>query len=187
MVRLDTVIPSISITSPANGSTYLLNQVVNSTYGCSDATSGPATCNGPVISGNPFDTAPLGPHTFTVNASDVAGNLSTASVSYLVAYKICLLYDPTHPPKGGNGTIAIKLQICDANNVNLSSPSITLTPSLIVGPTPRPFTTPFRYDSGLAGYIVNVSTKGLATGNYNLKFTISGADATAHVAPFTVR
>ncbi len=187
VVRLDTVIPSISITSPINGSTYLLNQVVNSTYGCSDATSGLATCDGPVISGSPFDTAPLGSHTFTVNASDVAGNLNTSSVSYLVAYKICLLYDPTHPPKGGNGTIAIKLQICDANNVNLSSPSITLTPSLIMGPTSRPFTTPFRYDSGLAGYIVNVGTKGLAAGNYNLKFTISGADATAHLAPFTVR
>jgi hypothetical protein len=187
VVRLDTVIPSISITSPANGSTYLLNQVVSSSFGCTDVTSGVATCNGPVISPNPFDTSTLGSHTFTVNASDVAGNVNSASVSYLVAYKICLLYDPAHPPKGGNGTIAIKLQICDANNVNLSSPSFTLTPSLIVGPTTRPFTTPFRYDSSIAGYIVNVSTKGLAAGNYNLKFTISGADATAHLAPFTVR
>lgn len=187
VVRLDTVIPSISITSPANGSTYLFHQVVNSAYTCSDTTSGVATCTGPVANGSPFDTSTFGSHTFTVNASDVAGNPNTASVSYLVAYKICLLYDPTRPPKGGNSTIAIKLQICDANNVNLSSPSITLTPSLIVGPVTRPFTTPFRYDSGLAGYIVTVSTKGLTAGDYNLKFTISGADATAHLAPFTVR
>jgi hypothetical protein len=104
-----------------------------------------------------------------------------------VAYKICLLYDPLRPPKAGNGTIAIKVQICDANNVNLSSPSITLQSSRIVGPTTKPFVSPIRYDAGLAGYIVTVTTKGLTSGSYNLEFTISGADATTHVAPFTVK
>ncbi|MCJ1678465.1 hypothetical protein MTF65_14125 [Streptomyces sp. APSN-46.1] len=50
-----------------------------------------------------------------------------------------------------------------------------------------PFTTPFRYDARLAGYIVNVPTRGLTAGSYYLRFTISGADTTTHVAPFTVR
>lgn len=186
VVRLDTVAPSISITSPT-ATNYLLNQVVNAAYSCSDGTSGVASCAGPVASGSPFNTSTLGPKTFTVNAADVAGNTSSSGVTYNVAYRICLLYDPLNPPKAGNSTIAIKVRICDANGVNLSSPSITLTPSQIVGPTPRPFTTPFRYDSTLGGYIVNVSTKGLTSGNYNLLFTISGADASTHLAPFTKR
>ncbi|MFH8625817.1 OmpL47-type beta-barrel domain-containing protein [Streptomyces vietnamensis] len=185
-VRLDSVAPSITITSPT-ASTYLLNQSVNAAYSCSDATSGVATCAGPVASGSRFDTSTFGSHTFTVNATDVATNPSSKSVSYTVAYRICLLYDPLNPPRGGNSTIPIRLRICDANGVNLSSPNITLTPSAIVGPTTVPFTTPFRYDSRLRGYIVNVPTRDLANGSYNLRFTISGADTTTHLAPFTVR
>jgi IPT/TIG domain len=189
-VRLDTVAPSITITSPTS-STYLLNQVVNASYVCADATSGVATCTGPVPSGTPFNTATLGSNTFTVNASDVAGNPNSASVTYKVAYKICLLYDPLQPPRGGNSTIAIKVQICDANNVNQSSPAITLT---LVGVARasdhvviRPLTGTFRFDSMIAGYITNISTKGLAAGNYELQFTVAGADTTTHAAPFAIR
>lgn len=185
-VRLDTVAPSITITGPT-ASTYLVNQSVNAAYSCSDATSGVATCAGPVANGSPFDTSTFGSHTFTVNATDVATNPSSKSVTYTVAYRICLLYDPLDPPRGGNSTIPIRLRICDANGANLSSPNITLTPSAIVGPTTVPFTTPFRYDSRLRGYIVNVPTRDLADGSYNLQFTISGPDTTTHVAPFTVR
>ncbi|MEV7522316.1 hypothetical protein [Streptomyces sp. NPDC091371] len=185
-MRLDSVAPSITITSPT-ASTYLLNQPVNAAYSCSDATSGVATCAGPVAGGSPVNTSTFGTHTFTVNATDVAANPSSRSVSYSVAYRICLLYDPLNPPRGGNSTIPIRLRICDANGANLSSPNITLTPSAITGPATVPFTTPFRYDPRLAGYIVNVPTRGLTAGNYNLRFTISGADTTTHVAPFTVR
>lgn len=32
-----------------------------------------------------------------------------------------------------------------------------------------------------------VGTRGLPNGNYNLEFTVSGADPTIHVAPFTLR
>jgi len=31
-------------------------------------------CGGPVPSGANFSTSPVGPHTFTVDAADVAGN-----------------------------------------------------------------------------------------------------------------
>ncbi|MFD7258893.1 OmpL47-type beta-barrel domain-containing protein [Streptomyces sp. NPDC059874] len=185
-VRLDSVAPSIGITSPTAGP-YLLDQPVNALYSCSDATSGVATCAGPVPSGSPVDTSTVGPHTFTVNATDRATNPASKSVTYTVAYRICLLYDPLNPPRGGNSTIPIRLRLCDANGVNLSSPDITLTPSAIAGPTAVPFTTPFRYDARLRGYIVNVPTRGLPAGSYNLRFTISGADSTTHVAPFTVR
>lgn len=185
-VRLDTAAPTITIVRPTAG-TYLFHESVTASYSCADATSGVASCVGTVPNGSPVDTSTFGSRTFTVNATDVAANPATKSVTYTVAYRICLLYDPSRPIRGGNSTIPIRLRICDVNGVNLSSPGITLTPSQVVGPTTRPFTTPFRYDAGLGGYIVNLPTKGMADGSYNLRFTISGADTTTHVAPFTLR
>ena len=47
----------------------------------------------------------------------------------------------------------------------------------------------FRFDStlgGTGGYIFNLSTKGLATGTYNLNFTVTG-DSAAHAATFQVK
>lgn len=46
--------------------------------------SGPATCTGTVPYGVTIDTATLGSKTFTVDATDVAGNHSTQSVTYSV-------------------------------------------------------------------------------------------------------
>jgi hypothetical protein len=188
-VQLDTMPPAIAISSPA-ATAYLLNQVVNAAYLCTDATSGVATCIGTVANGSPINTSTVGPNSFTVTASDVAGNSSSATVSYMVAYNICLLYNPSKGVKSGS-TDPIKLQICDANNANLSSPTITLTligvasassPSTIV----QPLSGTFRYDPTLPGYITNVSTKGLAPGSYVLEFTISGSDTTVHMVPFIV-
>jgi hypothetical protein len=47
----------------------------------------------------------------------------------------------------------------------------------------------FRYDSTLGatgGYIFNLSTKGLATGTYNLNFTVTG-DPFVYATPFQVK
>ncbi|MDH6108299.1 hypothetical protein P3T36_004236 [Kitasatospora sp. MAP12-15] len=80
------------------------------------------------------------------------------------------------------------MRICDANGNNLSSPTIKLTSTQISGPVTKPFTAPFQYLPGAASeYLVTVNTQGLTSGNYNLQFTISGADTTTHVAPFVVR
>ncbi|HVC20446.1 MAG TPA: HYR domain-containing protein, partial [Vicinamibacterales bacterium] len=79
----DTIPPTIVITSPT-GTTYGLMQTVASAYTCADTGSGVATCAGPVPSGSPLDTSTPGAHTFTVTATDVAGNASTASVTYTV-------------------------------------------------------------------------------------------------------
>ena len=47
----------------------------------------------------------------------------------------------------------------------------------------------FRYHSTLGstgGYIFNLSTKGLATGTYNLNFTVTG-DSFVYATPFQVK
>ncbi|MET0476001.1 MAG: hypothetical protein ABW001_15325 [Mycobacterium sp.] len=81
----DTLAPTIAITSPADGGVFLSGQSIAAGYGCSDETggSGLATCAGPVANGQEIDLS-AGSHTFTVTASDVAGNTSSASTDYLV-------------------------------------------------------------------------------------------------------
>lgn len=182
-VRLDTAGPVITIVRPAAG-TYLYRQPVTASYSCTDATSGVASCVGTVPNGSPINTTTLGQRTFTVNATDNATNPSTKTVTYNVAYRICLLYDPSRPTRL-LGQVIISLRICDANGNNLSNSNITLTASRITGPVTRPVTGRFSYL--LSSYSLPVSTQNLPNGNYNLEFTISGADTTTHVAPFTLR
>ena len=92
-------------------------------------------------------------------------------------------------------TIPIKLLLANAVGQNVSSASITVTAVRIVQTSTDAISdvqdsgnanpdNNFRFDSG--GYIFNLSTKGLATGSYNLEFTISG-DPTSHSVPFQLR
>ncbi len=82
-VRIDRTPPVITITVPAEGASFTTGQQVRAAFSCTDALSGIASCVGPVANDALIDTTP-GPKTFTVNATDVAGNVATASVTYAV-------------------------------------------------------------------------------------------------------
>ena len=89
--------------------------------------SGVVTCTGKdgttaKATGATLDTSTIGLHVFTVQSTDVAGNLSTKAFQYRVAYAICLKYDPTQAKNIGS-TVALALQICDAQGTNLSAAS----------------------------------------------------------------
>jgi len=77
---------SITLTTPPDGATYSLNQTVNANYTCQDGTggSGVKTCEGTVPNGNSIDTSSGGTKTFTVNATDNAGNTTSVTHSYTV-------------------------------------------------------------------------------------------------------
>jgi Glycine rich protein len=84
--------PSISITSPANGTTYTQGQAVTAIYSCAPAGgTGVKTCTGPVANGGALDTSVLGSHSFEVKAEDLDGGKATQSVSYTVAPVACPL------------------------------------------------------------------------------------------------
>jgi hypothetical protein len=89
----DTIAPEIEVASPAGGGSYVLRQSVDADYECTDERSGVASCDGPVADGSPFDTSSLGGKSFTVDASDEAGNESSRTV----------LYEVTTWPFGGFG------------------------------------------------------------------------------------
>jgi len=195
---LDTTPPVVSITTPADGATYTLNQSVMAAYACNDPDSTAVTCAGTVPNGSPIDTASIGSKTFTVAGTDQANNQASKSVTYSVGYGICWLYDQTKAVNNG-AVVPIKLALCDSGNADQSSPTITLTAvALTLVATSSPATLDsagnsnpdnnFRFDSTLGtsgGYIFNLTTAGLATGTYALSFTVSG-DPTLHSAQFAV-
>jgi hypothetical protein len=83
-IMVDTVAPKVTISKPASGAIYPLNKVVLASYRCTDAISGVESCTGSVADGAPIPTSVAGTQTFTVTATDNAGNTETKSVSYTV-------------------------------------------------------------------------------------------------------
>jgi hypothetical protein len=151
-------------------------------------------------------SAPVGSYDITVaNFTFTTGMSSnytiaqnTAQNGLTVSYNLCPLYDPSKAVKSG-AAYPIKLYVCNVNGVDVSSPGIVLNATRITqtagfsgqvedAGNANPDSN-FRYDSTLGpsgGYIFNLKTTGLATGSYNLTFTVGGASA-SYLAPFGVK
>ncbi len=83
---VDTIAPTIQISTPAQGATFQRGQDVKADYSCADQLNGTgvSSCAGTVAAGARIDTASAGTKTFTVNASDNAGKKATLSKTYTV-------------------------------------------------------------------------------------------------------
>jgi hypothetical protein len=148
--KIDSVAPAITITSPGDGSIYVLNAAQASSYDCDDLTSGVESCSGPVASGDKFDTSTVGSHSFTVNAEDVAGNAVSLTNSYAVQYApagtMCLgsashqVLQPINnylPPAATSpeplsvfkrgSTVPVKFRVCDALGNSIGTPGVVST------------------------------------------------------------
>jgi hypothetical protein len=81
----DTTAPAIAIATPVLYGMYGVGATVTPQFTCTDETggSGVASCTGAAT----LDTSSVGPKTFTVTATDNAGNTSTSSVTYAVGGK----------------------------------------------------------------------------------------------------
>jgi hypothetical protein len=189
--KIDSVAPTITLNNPTNGANYLLNASVASSYSCSDATSGVATCAGPVANGSNISTSPVGAHSFTVNATDAAGNPATpVTDNYAIKYAsggMCagdvghairqpINVDGSSVFKLGS-TVPTKFAVCDANGTSIgtagvvtgyglvaaaNSPSITVDED-VYSTTPD---TAFRWDPTGQQWIFNQSTKNNGTLNH---------------------
>ena len=104
--------PTITMTRPTHGATYLLRQPVTAAYSCADEPggSGVATCAGDIPNGAPLDTATVGTHTFTVRTSDNAGHSASKTVSYRVAYAFTGFAQPVD--NGGVATSSRQVRQC---------------------------------------------------------------------------
>jgi hypothetical protein len=197
--KVDKKAPTIVIASPASDAAYTVGQSVAANYQCNDEGSGVASCAGPVANGAAIDTASVGAKSLAVAARDAAGNEANRLVAYSVGYGICTLYDQTQVKKLGS-TVPIKLQLCNAAGLNLSSPAVVVHATGLVRVSDNVSGTvqdsgnanpdsDFRYDAGLGGsggYIFNLSTKALTPGTWSVRIAVSG-DPTAHEVQFQVR
>ena len=126
---LDNTPPVIGIASPNSGSPYTVNQIVAASYSCTDAGSGLATCVGSVANGSSIDTATVGSKSFTVNATD---KLANASASIVSRSAIRSAWRTTHQRQRRTAYL-FKLQLCDANDVNVSNVNIVITATGVDG------------------------------------------------------
>ena len=104
-VPTDTTEPTASISTPAAGASYELGSDVRADYSCADDggdEAGLASCEGDVADGAAIDTSELGSHTFSVTATDNAGNSSTSTSTYDVIYDFGGFYSPVVNRPGVN-------------------------------------------------------------------------------------
>jgi hypothetical protein len=88
-VKRDATPPTVRVQAPAG--IYEPGDAVVVGYSCEDATSGVASCNGPIASGETQTmTAAAGMHEFQVVATDAAGRETTLLAPYAIATGACV-------------------------------------------------------------------------------------------------
>jgi hypothetical protein len=202
---IDTTPPTITLTTPADGASYTLSQVVAANYACGDPSgSGIAAggCTGPAASGASIDTATGGSHTFTVNATDKAGNTASQSATYSVStfhYTFTGFFAPVsntavNVVKAGS-TVPVKFSLGGDQGLSIfadgypKSQSAVFDPSAPVdtctttdGCTVTKTTAGLTYDAVAKQYVYTWQTDKSWVGNRQL--VIKLADGTYHWANF---
>jgi hypothetical protein len=114
-----------------------------------------------------------------------AGSFSLAATPYAV----CPLFDQSRSHRLGS-TVPVRIQLCEPDGTNLSSPSLVVTATALAKVDGTASTAlaedsgnanpdnGFRYDASLQGYIYNLGTRGLSSGTWELRFTVSGQTET---------
>lgn len=93
--RFDATAPIVAIVSPPEGTPdYFQNQSVIAEFGCTDVTSGVASCAGSTANGALLPTGSFGAHELAVMAADQAGNTASVSRAYTVTYGFDGFYQP---------------------------------------------------------------------------------------------
>ena len=88
-VKIDRTVPTIAITSPTPGASYAVGSAVNAAFSCADTLSGTPGCVGTIANGQSLTTT-AGAKTFTVNATDGAGNTFTQTITYTVTAPVAV-------------------------------------------------------------------------------------------------
>ena len=185
-IKMDKTPPTITINSPGDGAVYILNQVVLADWSAEDSVSGLASATGTKANDEAIDTATVGEKTFTVTATDIAGNSDTKTITYYVHYGFLGLLPPYQAPPRAfkiTSSIPLKWQYTDASGKPVDSSSAN--PSVVIkqwvlGDTPSygdpitlndPGSSGLRYDTLTMTWQYNWQTKGLTAGTYGIWVT----------------
>ncbi len=158
---LDSTPPFIEISEPVDGASYLLDEIVEALYECEDTSSGVVDCDGPVASGAPFATSPVGFHDFTVVASDGAGNTSSATATYQVFWPFTLGSPANQRTEVNAGsTLPVKFELAGDRGLDVlaaggpESRRVNCSTNAALGPRQPTASTGggLRYESGVYHY-----------------------------------
>lgn len=183
-ISIDKNAPEIVVNSPSE-TTYFLNQPITADWVMIDQPSGIDYYSATYENGQNIDTSTVGEHTFTVSATDNAGNTQVNNITYYVRYN----FGGFQAPLGNNkvfktgGTIPIKFQLIDYNGNIINNAVVHLYVAKItddiIGTDESATSTSnadtgnlFRYDSTNNIYIYNLSTQNNPLGmpgTYQLK------------------
>ena len=99
---VDDTSPKVTIATPEDGAVYARGASVTADYSCTDEENGSGlqSCVGDVPDGGAVDTSTLGGHTFTVQATDRAGNTGSKSVNYTVVDRTAPVISVATPSAG---------------------------------------------------------------------------------------
>jgi hypothetical protein len=197
-VRIDRTPPLVSLTTPNDQASYLLNQVVRASWSASDALSGTASVSATTASGaglatsqvskvSPKTGKPTG-FTYAVSATDRAGNTTTKTVTYFVTYR---------PPAGFlapidasgmslfklGSTVTVAFQLTDASGANVASAAASIAVSKVSatphGTDAKPVVTTqpssgtaVTYNAGCKQYLYYLGTSTLTAGDYKVTATL---------------
>lgn len=138
-VNIDTTPPAVSITSPANGANFVLNDTITPVFSCGDGAGVDliVTCM-PAPSGTPYKAATVGANQFSVTATDQAGNVTMTSTNFQVSYAFTGFQVPLQPagttagPSDSGGfaygsTISVAWRLADVNGVAFANPAALST------------------------------------------------------------
>jgi hypothetical protein len=205
--------PAVTITSPADGSTYTPNQIVDANFSCSgNSVTGcvgilnPLGSNTPVNFGAPVDTSVNGStNTFSVVADVSSGPSGTGSATYHISsglYGVQLLYASNRVVKSG-ADFPIRMYLTDVNGNDVSSSTLIVHALEVILVSTNVSDTvtetggsnpdlDFRFDGTQGpkgGFDFNLKTTGLGTGQYVLQFQVIGdiPSTTTYTVPFGVK
>lgn len=87
--------PVIDLRAPSDGAVFVKGTSVTVDFSCSDeGGSGLVSCTGDLSSGEPLDTSTVGSRSFSVTASDGAGNVATATATYRIVFDVSGFFAP---------------------------------------------------------------------------------------------
>ena len=195
-VNLDMTAPVITISGVTDNGTYPLCSVPAPNYSAVDMLSGTSVHS--AVLNAPTNANGAGGYTYTVTATDKAGNAATRSAAYTVSYGFGGFLPPVtldRPFKKGS-TIPVKFTLNDGCGGAVTSAVARLTLQLLSGDVPvgdpidASSNVPdsgnvFRYSGTDGGFIYNLATAGLASGSY--RATVTTDDGQVHTVVIQIK
>jgi hypothetical protein len=188
-INIDQTAPVITLVTPANGGAYTYNQTVLADWSVSDALSGVDTSSGTTASGAPISTTPvMNGKTYTVTATDLAGNTANVTNTYdVVPYTFAGCQPPLSLDSKTfkqTSTIPVKCTYKTTTGAPVSIAVISLkvdgSPAVASGGSNTGNL--FRFSPTDGFWIFNLSTKQFTKGTHALLITAD--DGSTH--PYTV-